>query len=144
MLLPQLGFRQTISRSPGKSGPVTPVTAPGPGASGTSGARVPGPEERGSLRMPLDFSTEIASSPARSRSSRVCAVVSILLSPASAMRPKRERFPEVRAVPDTDQGTSAALKRAFDADPVGDRAAERHLSEDRRARRMRPRDGHGD
>ena len=31
---------------------------------------------------------------------------------------------------------------AFDADPVGDRAAERLLSEDRRARRMRPPDGH--
>ena len=33
---------------------------------------------------------------------------------------------------------------AFDADPVGDRAAERLVSEDPRARRMRPPDGHGD
>ena len=33
---------------------------------------------------------------------------------------------------------------AFDADPAGDRAAERLLGEDRRARRMRPPDGHED
>ena len=33
---------------------------------------------------------------------------------------------------------------AFDADPVGDRAAARLVSEDPRARRMRPPDGHGD
>lgn len=33
---------------------------------------------------------------------------------------------------------------AFDADPVGDRAADRLVSEDRRARRMRPPDGHED
>ena len=33
---------------------------------------------------------------------------------------------------------------AFDADPAGDRAAERLVSEDRRARRMRPPDGYED
>ena len=33
---------------------------------------------------------------------------------------------------------------AFDADPVGDRNADRLVSEDRRARRIRPPDGHED
>ena len=91
------GFRQSRSRSPGKSGLVISATASGTRLSAASGAwpfwpcpACPGAAT--SLRKCLVVKAEIQSRPAGCRSARMRAVVSMPLSPTSAMRAMPKRF----------------------------------------------------
>ena len=78
------GLKQTISRSPGKSGLAISATASWTGTSAVSGPFA-------SFRMSVDFSAEIQSRPAGTSSSRMRALAAMPRSPTKATRPRPKR-----------------------------------------------------